>query len=54
MNAMAFDVMIPFRDALREIGNDNGVRVVVITGAGRGFAQERTTRTPAPCPTWTA
>jgi len=29
MNAMAFEVMIPFRDALREIGSDNGVRVVV-------------------------
>jgi enoyl-CoA hydratase len=37
MNAMAFDVMIPFRDRLREIGYDNNVRVVVITGAGKGF-----------------
>ena len=37
MNAMAFDVMIPFRDALRAIGDDNEVRVVVITAAGRGF-----------------
>jgi len=37
MNAMAFDVMIPFRDALRAIGSDNEVSVVVITGAGRGF-----------------
>ena len=37
MNAMAFDVMIPFRDPLREIGYDNDVRVVVITGAGHGF-----------------
>lgn len=37
MNAMAFDVMIPFHDALREVGNDNRVRVVVITGAGPGF-----------------
>jgi enoyl-CoA hydratase len=37
MNAMAFDVMIPFRDRLREIGYDNDVRVVVITGAGKGF-----------------
>jgi len=37
MNAMAFDVMIPFRDALREISLDNDVRVVVVTGAGHGF-----------------
>jgi enoyl-CoA hydratase len=37
MNAMAFDVMIPLRDCLREIGYDNEVRVVVMTGAGSGF-----------------
>ncbi len=37
MNAMAFDVMIPFRDALREIGSDNDIRVVIVTGAGTGF-----------------
>jgi enoyl-CoA hydratase len=37
MNAMAFDVMIPFRDALRAVGDDNDVRVVVVTGAGHGF-----------------
>lgn len=37
MNAMAFDVMIPFRDALAEVAHDNETRVVVITGAGRGF-----------------
>jgi len=34
---MAFDVMIPFRDALREVSNDNDARVVVVTGAGHGF-----------------
>jgi len=34
MNAMAFDVMIPFREALEEISYDNDTRVVVITGAG--------------------
>lgn len=37
MNAMAFDVMIPFREALEAIGRDNDTRVVVVTGAGHGF-----------------
>jgi enoyl-CoA hydratase len=37
MNAMAFDVMIPLRDTLREVSVDNDCRVVVITGAGHGF-----------------
>ena len=37
MNAMAFDVMVPFREALEEIGHDNDTRVVVVTGAGSGF-----------------
>ncbi len=37
MNAMAFDVMIPFKEALERIHRDNEVRVVVVTGAGRGF-----------------
>lgn len=37
MNAMAFDVMIPFREALEEVSWDNDVRVVVVTGAGAGF-----------------
>lgn len=37
MNAMAFDVMVPLRDALEELSFDNSVRVVVLTGAGDGF-----------------
>jgi enoyl-CoA hydratase len=37
MNAMAFDVMIPLREALEAIAVDNDVRVVVLTGAGKGF-----------------
>lgn len=37
MNAMAFDVMVPLREALEEVSGDNGVRVVVITGAGSAF-----------------
>lgn len=38
MNSMAFDVMIPFRDVLEEVGLDNSTRVVVLTGAGKGFS----------------
>jgi enoyl-CoA hydratase len=37
MNAMAFDVMIPLREALEQVSLDNDVRVVVLTGEGRGF-----------------
>ena len=37
MNAMAFDVMIPLREALEAVSVDNDVRVVVLTGAGHGF-----------------
>src|SRR5436305_2558310 len=38
MNAMAFDVMIPLREALETLSHDNEVRVVVLTGAGKGFS----------------
>jgi enoyl-CoA hydratase len=38
MNSMAFDVMVPLKAALENITNDNSVRVVVLTGAGRGFS----------------
>lgn len=37
MNAMSFDVMIPFREALERVALDNETRVVIVTGAGRGF-----------------
>ncbi|MEV0292649.1 enoyl-CoA hydratase [Nocardia sp. NPDC050710] len=37
MNAMAFDVMIPLREALEAVSADNDIRVVVLTGAGPGF-----------------
>ncbi|MFB4315277.1 enoyl-CoA hydratase [Actinomadura sp. 21ATH] len=37
MNAMAFDVMVPFREALEEASRDNDTRAIVITGSGRGF-----------------
>ena len=37
MNAMSFDVMVPFREAMEAIGRDNDIRVCVITGVDRGF-----------------
>jgi len=38
MNSMAFDVMVPLREAVEKVTYDNEVRVVVLTGAGRGFS----------------
>ncbi len=37
MNAMAFDVMVPFKEALEAVSFDNETRVVIVTGAGSGF-----------------
>ena len=37
MNAMAFDVMLPLREQLEAVANDNDTRAVIITGAGEGF-----------------
>jgi len=38
MNSMAFDVMVPLKGVIDELTYDNEVRVVVLTGAGRGFS----------------
>ena len=35
---MAFDVMVPLKKVLDELTHDNDTRVVVLTGAGRGFS----------------
>jgi enoyl-CoA hydratase len=37
MNAMAFDVMVPFKEELEKVSFDNDTRVVIVTGAGEGF-----------------
>ncbi|MFC9975916.1 enoyl-CoA hydratase [Spirillospora sp. NPDC127200] len=50
MNAMAFDVMMPFREALEEVGRDNDTRVVVVTGAGRGFCSGADLESPGRIP----
>jgi len=50
MNAMAFDVMIPFREALTEVGRDNDTRVIVLTGAGRGFCSGADLEDPGTIP----
>jgi enoyl-CoA hydratase len=50
MNAMSFDVMIPFRQALEEISHDAGTRVVVVTGAGRGFCSGADLESPGRIP----
>lgn len=34
---MAFDVMVPLREALDALGKDNAVRSIILTGAGKGF-----------------
>ena len=35
---MAFDVMVPLKEVLENLTYDNAVRVVVLTGAGKGFS----------------
>ena len=38
MNSMAFDVMVPLKKVLEELTYHNSTRVIVLTGAGRGFS----------------
>lgn len=37
MNSMAFDLMMPLRDAFARVAEDHDTWVVILTGAGRGF-----------------
>ena len=50
MNAMAFDVMIPLREAIESVSVDNDTRVVVLTGAGPGFCSGADLEDPGTLP----
>src|SRR5256714_15248480 len=50
MNAMAFEVMLPFREAIEAVTEDNDTRVVVITGAGDGFCSGADMENPGSMP----
>ena len=50
MNAMAFDVMLPLKEALLAVGRDNETRVVVLTGAGHGFCSGADLEDPGTIP----
>lgn len=50
MNAMAFDVMVPLREEIERASADNGVRAIVLTGAGKGFCSGADLENPGPPP----
>jgi enoyl-CoA hydratase len=50
MNSMAFDLMVPLREALEGLSRDNEVRVVVLTGAGKAFCSGADLENPGRLP----
>ncbi len=50
MNSMAFDVMVPLREALQAVSRDNEVRVVILTGAGTAFSSGADLEAPGQVP----
>lgn len=52
MNAMAFDVMVPLKEALDKVCDDNETRVVILTGAGDGFCSGADLENPGYLPSF--
>lgn len=50
MNAMAFDVMLPFKEQLEAVAHDNDTRVVIVTGAGEAFCSGADQKTSGTIP----
>ncbi len=50
MNAMAFDVMVPLKEAFEEVSFDNDCRVVILTGEGKGFCSGADLKDPGYLP----
>lgn len=50
MNSMAFDVMVPLREALETVSRDNDVRVAILTGEGTSFCSGADLQDPGRVP----
>ncbi len=50
MNSMAFDLMVPLRDAMAEVAEDNDTWTVILTGSGAGFCSGADTKDAEPPP----
>jgi len=51
LNAMTNELVADLHAALEGVRNDRECRVVILTGAGRGFCAVSTSTAPAPRPT---
>ena len=50
MNSMAFELIVPLREALAEVAQDNDTWCVILTGSGRAFCSGADTQTTEPPP----
>ncbi len=50
MNSMAFELVVPLRDALSQVADDNETGVVILTGVGRGFCSGADQKDSTPPP----